>query len=115
MLSYDKKLKALSQHLRKNMTDAEKMLWLKLRRKQLKGHPFYRQKIIGKYIVDFYCPKANLMIELDGGQHYSETGKAKDRTRDDALREMGIKVLRFSDRDVFENISGVMDEIWSCL
>ena len=104
MLSYDKQLKALSQHLRKNMTDAENMLWLKLRRKQLKGHPFYRQKIIGKYIVDFYCPKANLVIELDGGQHYSETGKAKDRTRDDVLGEMGIKVLRFSDRDVFENI-----------
>jgi len=104
MLSYDKRLKALSQHLRKNMTDAEKMLWLKLRRKQLKGRPFYRQKIIGKYIVDFYCPKANRVIELDGGQHYSETGKAKDSTRDDALRDVGIKVLRFSDRNVFENI-----------
>jgi very-short-patch-repair endonuclease len=115
MLSYDKQLKTLSQHLRKNMTDAEKILWLKLRRKQLKGHPFYCQKIIVKYIVDFYCPKANLVIELDGGQHYSETGKAKDRTRDDALREMGIKVLRFSDRDVFENMGGVMEEIWSCL
>jgi len=51
---YDKQLKALSQHLRKNMTDAEKLLWLKLRRKQLKGYQFYRQKIIGKYIVDFY-------------------------------------------------------------
>jgi len=109
MLSYDKQLKAISQYLRKNMTDAEKMLWLKLRRKQLKGHQFYRQKIIGKYIVDFYCPKANLVIELDGGQHYSETGKAKDRTRDDALREMGIKVLRFSDRDVFENMGGVVE------
>ena len=96
MLSYDKELKALSQYLRKNMTDAENMLWLKLRRKQLKGHQFYRQKIIGKYIVDFYCPKANLVIELDGGQHYSETGRAKDRTRDDSLTEMGIKVLRFS-------------------
>ncbi len=60
MLSYDKQLKALSQYLRKNMTDAEKMLWVRLRRKQLKGYPFYRQKIIGKYIVDFYCPKANL-------------------------------------------------------
>jgi very-short-patch-repair endonuclease len=81
MLSYDKQLKALSQHLRKNMTDAENMLWLKLRRKQLKGHQFYRQKIIGKYIVDFYCPKANLVIELDGGQHYSEAGKAKDKGR----------------------------------
>jgi very-short-patch-repair endonuclease len=115
MLSYDKQLKALSQHLRKNMTDAEKLLWLKLRRKQLKGHPFYRQKIIGKYIVDFYSPKANLVIELDGGQHYSEAGKARDRTRDDVLSEMGIQVLRYSDRDVFENIGGVMEEIWSCL
>jgi very-short-patch-repair endonuclease len=115
MLFYDKQLKALSQHLRKNMADAENMLWLKLRRKQFKGHPFYRQKIIGKYIVDFYCPKANLVIELDGGQHYSETGRAKDRTRDDVLREMGIKVLRFSDRDVFENMDGVMEGIWSCL
>ena len=115
MLSYDKQLKALSQHLRKNMTDAENTLWLKLRRKQLKGHQFYRQKIIGKYIIDFYCPKANLVIELDGGQHYSETGQAKDRTRDDVLTEMGIKVLRFSDRDVFENIDGVMEGIWSCL
>ena len=115
MLSYDKQLKALSQHLRKNMTDAENMLWLKLRRKQLKGHLFYRQKIIGKYIVDFYCAKANLVIELDGGQHYSETGRAKDRTRDDVLREMGIKVLRFSDREVFENMDGVKEGIWSCL
>jgi len=97
------------------MTDAEKRLWLKLRRKQLKGHPFYRQKIIGKYIVDFYSPKANLVIELDGGQHYSEAGKARDRTRDDVLSEMGIQVLRYSGRDVFENIGGVMKEIWSCL
>src|SRR4030066_2330094 len=98
MLSYDKQLKTLSQHLKKNMTDAEKILWLRLRRKQLKGHPFYRQKIIVKYIVDFYCPKANLVIELDGGQHYAGAGKVKDRTRDDVLREMGEKVLRFSDR-----------------
>ncbi len=97
------------------MTDAENMVWLKLRRRQLKGHPFYRQKIIGKYIVDFYCPKANLVIELDGGQHYSETGQAKDRIRDEDLREMGIKVLRFSDREVFENMDGVMEGIWCCL
>ncbi len=55
------------------------------------------------------------MIELDGGQHYSETGQAKDRTRDDVLKEMGIKFLRFYDRDVFKNIGGVMEGIWSCL
>jgi len=115
MLPYDKRLKALSQDLRNNTTDAERMLWQKLRRKQLKGHPFYRQKIVGTYIVDFYCPKANLVIELDGSQHYSEAGKTKDSIRDDALREMGIKVLRFSDRDVFEYMGGVMERIWSCL
>jgi very-short-patch-repair endonuclease len=79
MLSYDKQLKALSQHLRNNMTDAENMLWLKLRRKQLKGHPFYRQMIIGKYIVDFYCPKANLVTELDGGNTIVRL--ARQRTR----------------------------------
>jgi very-short-patch-repair endonuclease len=115
MLSYDKQLKALSQHLRKNMTDAENRVWSKLRRMHLKGYPFYRQKIIGKYIVDFYCPKANLVIELDGGQHYSETGKTKNMTRDTVLAEMGIKVLRISDKDVFENMGGVMEGIWSCL
>src|SRR4030042_6221042 len=115
MLSYDKELKTLSQPLRKNMTDAENMLWLKLSRKQLKGYPFYRQKMIEKYIVDFYCPKANHVIELDGGQHYSETGKAKDRTRYDLLTEMGIKVLRFSDRDAFENMGGVMERILNSL
>jgi very-short-patch-repair endonuclease len=77
MLSYDKQLKSLSQRLRKNMTDAENVLWLKLRRKQLKGYQFYRQKIIGKYIVDFYCPKANLVIEIGGGQHYSEAARQR--------------------------------------
>ena len=85
MLSYDKQLKALSQRLRTNMTDAENMLWLRLRQKQLKGHQFYRQKIIGRYIVDYYCPKANLVIEVDGGQHYCGVGKIKDKTRDSDL------------------------------
>ena len=88
---------------------------VKIKTKAAKGASGYRQKIIGKYIVDFYCPKANLVIEIDGGQHYSEAGKAKDRTRDDVLIEMGIKVLRFSERDVFKNIGGVMEGIWSCL
>ncbi len=115
MLPYDKQLKVLSQNLRKNMTEAEKRLWYRFRKKQLKGYLFYRQKIIGKYIVDFYCPKANLIIEIDGGQHYCEAGKAKDRARDDDLREMGLRVLRFSDTEVFENMDGVMERIWSDL
>ncbi len=97
------------------MTDAENLLWSKIRRKQLKGYQFYRQKVIGNYIVDFYCPKANLVIELDGGQHYSEIGKEKDLMRDCFLTKTGIKVLRFSDRDVFRNMRGVMESIWSYL
>ena len=54
------------------MTDAEKLLWSKIRGKQFKGVQFYRQKTIGNFIIDFYCPKANLVIELDGGQHYND-------------------------------------------
>jgi very-short-patch-repair endonuclease len=115
MLPYDKQLKVLSQNLRKNMTEAEKALWSRLRKRQMRGHLFYRQKIIGKYIVDFYCPRADLVIELDGGHHYSETGQMKDRLRDAVLRQMGLGVLRFSDRDVFENMSGVMERIWGYL
>jgi len=115
MLSYDKQLKGLSRYLRTNMTDAENRLWAKLRKKQLRDYQFYRQKIIGKYIVDFYCPKANLVIELDGGRHYSANGKTEDRRRDDALIKMGIKVLKFSDGDVFENMDGVTERVWSYL
>ncbi len=94
------------------MTDAEQYLWLRLRHKQLKGLQFYRQKVIGQYIVDFYCPRANIVIELDGGQHYEEAGLNADRKRDENLSTMGLKVLRFSDREVFENIDAVMEKIW---
>ena len=97
------------------MTEAEKLLWEKLRGKQLKGYQFYRQKTIGNYIVDFYCPKAKLVIELYGGQHYSPDGKAKDRARDGYMKGIGLRVLRFSDKKVFENIQGVLERIWGNL
>ncbi len=67
MLSYNKSLKQFSRNLRKNMTDAERLLWSRIRRKQLKRLQFYSQKIIGNYIVDFYCPELKLVIEIDGG------------------------------------------------
>jgi very-short-patch-repair endonuclease len=72
VLPFNKSLKPLARELRKNMTDAEKRLWSKIRRKQLKKIQFYRQKNIGDFIVDFYCPAAKLIIELDGGQHFSK-------------------------------------------
>jgi len=115
MLEYNKNLKKFSRELRKNMTDAENALWLRIRGKQINDCQFYRQKIIGNYIVDFYCPKAKLVIELDGGQHYSNKGKESDAQRDAYLVRSGLKVLRFSDRDVFVNLEGVLEEIWGSL
>lgn len=112
---YNTKLKTLSRQLRINMTEAERSLWSRIRAKQLKGYQFYRQRIIGNYIVDFYCPKAKLVIELDGGQHYSNEGLEKDQMRDDYLRVQELKVLRFSDRDVFENLNGVVEKIYEFL
>jgi very-short-patch-repair endonuclease len=115
MLQYDKALKQYSRELRKNMAEAESLLWSKIKGKQLKGYQFYRQKPIGNFIVDFYCPKVDLIIEIDGGQHYSTEGKEKDRIRDNYMASIGLKVLRFSDREVFENLNGVLERIWSHL
>ena len=105
MLPYNKRLRRYSRELRKNMTEAEangpgarmdrsRLLWSRIRRKQLKGYPFYRQKIIGNYIVDFCCPKANLVVELDGGQHYGDEGVRKDRPRDAYMAHLGLRVLQ---------------------
>lgn len=115
MISYNKRLKEHSRRLRKNMTEAEKLLWSKLRRKQLKECQFYRQKIIGNFIVDFYCPKANLIIELDGGQHYTSEGLKKDRNRDKFMVGLGLKVLRYSDKEVFDNLNGILENVWENL
>ena len=112
MLPRNKKLKEYSGKLRNNMTEAERRLWSAVRMKQLDGRQFYRQRIIGNYIVYFYCPKCKLVVELDGGQNYSEDGIKNDRQRDEHLTNLGLKVLRFSDRDVFKNFGGVLEEIY---
>jgi very-short-patch-repair endonuclease len=113
MLQYGKHLKKYSRRLRNEMTDAERLLWSKIRGKQLKGFQVYRQKPIGRFVVDFYCPKAKLVIELDGGQHYSGAMQAKDESRDRYMERFGLKVLRFSDKDVFEDLAGVLEQIWN--
>lgn len=97
------------------MTDAERLLWSKLRRKQLRGCQFYRQRIIGNYIVDFYCPKGKIIIEVDGSQHYSEEGNRKDKAREYYLRKLGIKILRFPDTEVLNNLEGVVEKIYGML
>lgn len=107
----DSRLKLFARDLRKNQTDAEQLLWSRIRRKQLLGYRFNRQRPIGPYIVDFYCAGARLILELDGGQHFEDRGKANDGERDARLGQQGLTVLRFSNRDVLENIEGVLTTI----
>ena len=78
MQAYNPALKPFSRDLRNSMTDAEQLLWSRLRRKQILGVQFYRQKPLANYIVDFYCAAANVVIELDGSQHYEPEHRAKD-------------------------------------
>jgi very-short-patch-repair endonuclease len=110
-LPFNKELKEFARELRKNMTDAERRVWTGIRRKQLKGCQFYRQKNIGNYIVDFYCPGAKLIVEIDGGQHYSAEGIWKDMVRDAFMVGLGLTVLRFTDREALENTDEVLEEI----
>ena len=111
MLQYNKHLKIFARHLRSNMTIAEAKLWSSLRGKQIFGISFYRQKPIGNFIVDFYAPKIQLVIELDGSQHFEKSQVQKDIARDSYLREMGLVVLRFNNLEVLHNFEGVMQTI----
>jgi very-short-patch-repair endonuclease len=92
------------------MTDAERKLWSLLRRNQL-GVKFRRQVPLGPYVVDFYCVKARLIVELDGSQHYSSEGVRNDVERDEYLRAMGQEVVRYSNMDVLQNEDGVVQDI----
>ncbi len=112
MKSYNKNLKLPSRDLRSNMTDAEQLLWQRLRRKQILGLQFYRQKPILNFIVDFYCSAANLVIECDGGQHYTQVGLETDQNRDYALSELGLLTLRFSNHQILTEIDAVLDQIY---
>ena len=102
-------LRANAQSLRKEMTPQERKLWFQfLRRLNVRVN---RQKVIGYYIVDFYCHSAKTVIELDGSLHFEEAGEAYDRQRDAYLRELGLMVLRYSNRDMSENFQGVCLDI----
>ena len=111
MLPYQLHLKPYARRLRRDMTDAEHGLWHYLRRKQLEGVQFYRQKPIGRYIVDFYGPAVNLVLELDGGQHFTGEGMACDRLRDAFLASQGLRILRFDDRQVLLETTAVLEMV----
>ena len=108
------KLTAITKNLRKRPTEAEKLLWRRLRVKQMEGLKFRRQQPIDNYVVDFVCFDKRLVIEVDGGQHAVE--KQKDVRRDNYLRKHGFKVLRVWNNEVLQNIEGVLGEIMkNCL
>ena len=103
-----------SQKLRKEMTKEEKHLWYDF----LNTLPvkFRRQKAVGKYIVDFYCYQAQIIIELDGSQHYDNDEQIeKDKERDEYLKSLGFTVLRYSNYDIHKNFRGVCDDIYNHL
>ena len=106
---YNEDLKNISRTLRKGMTPQEKKLWYQF----LKKHPvrFNRQRPIDKFVVDFYSSKANLVIELDGSQHYEENKKREDEERTRIINSYGIDILRFSNHDIDTNFEGVCMKI----
>ena len=111
MLKYNNILKETSRNLRSNMTEAERLLWMRLRRKQLQGVQFYRQKPIGNFIVDFYAPAADLVIEVDGCQHLESEHRIRDKLRDEFLAERGLTVLRFDNLQVLCETDAVVEQI----
>ncbi|TGV02661.1 endonuclease domain-containing protein [Flavivirga rizhaonensis] len=106
-----KHLKEKRSELRQSLTPAEAFLWKHLKARQFEGRRFNRQHSIKNYIVDFYCAKEKLIIELDGEVHNNEIAQEKDRKRTKTLEELGYNVIRFENKMVFENLASVFMEI----
>ena len=110
---YNPKLKDRSRKLRKNATFTERLLWKYLRAAQLNGYRFLRQKPIDEFIVDFYCKKVQLVIEIDGVTHNNK--QSYDKRRENRLRELGFNVLRLDRYYVLKNITGALELIMECI
>ena len=108
----DRKTTRIARRLRTDQTDAETVLWNRIRNRQIDGHKFVRQMPIENYICDFVCRERLLIIEVDGGQHNES---AADAIRDRRLNEAGYRVLRFWNNDVLGNIDGVLEMIQAAL
>jgi very-short-patch-repair endonuclease len=105
------RLRSNARALRKNSTDAERILWSELRDHRLNGAGFRRQVPIGNYIADFMCHAAKLVIELDGGQHFSDHAENADAARSAKIEARGFQVLRFGNHDVMTNRVGILETI----
>jgi very-short-patch-repair endonuclease len=108
-------MREFARRLRRNPSEAERKSWTMLRYRQFHGARFRRQQRIGNYIVDFFCPSAKLIIELDGGQHNTNAGIARYETRDAWLAARGYRIIRFWNDDVLKNSSVVLGIIAKAL
>ena len=111
VIPYHPALTELAKEFRKNPTPAEKILWKELKGDKLMGFDFHRQKPIGYYIVDFYCPRLMLAIELDGSVHDSDYGMLRDERRQESIEEFGVRFLRFKNSEIEKNVHQVVTEI----
>ncbi|MCK0162211.1 endonuclease domain-containing protein [Allomuricauda sp. F6463D] len=111
IIKYNPKLKELARELRRNATKSEVCLWQKLKLDQIHGYDFHRQKPIDEYIVEFFCNKLRLAIEVDGYSHQLEEIWEKDAVKTNRLNELGIHVLRFSDTQVLRDMDNVLRAI----
>lgn len=111
IIPYNPKLKELARQLRNNSTKAEIILWQKLKRKQLYGYDFHRQKPIDNYILDFFCHELMLGIEVDGYSHQLVEVFKKDKVKESVLLKLGISLLRFSDEQVLKDMDNVLRAI----
>jgi very-short-patch-repair endonuclease len=102
-----------AKRLRRTQTDAERILWFRLRDRRLNGWKFRRQFPVDRYVVDFFCADAHLIVELDGGQHAVRADADAQRTK--VLGAMGYMVLRYWNNDVMQNIDGILEDIYSAL
>lgn len=110
MESFQRRLLLTARELRKNLTPAERMLWVQLRRK-LQKLKFYRQFPIDRYIVDFYCPEKNLVIEIDGSIHDLADQKDRDELRSEVIESLGLRIIRFTNEDVLYDLRTVLKSI----
>ncbi len=115
MVYYNSELKPYSRKLRSNMTEAENLVWSKIRRRQIDGIQFYRQRMISSYIVDFYAPVVKLVLEIDGSQHLEVEHLEQDEHRDVFLNNLGIMVLRFDNHQVMFQLGSVIDRIYDVI
>ncbi len=103
------------QQLRNMIPDCEIIVWSQLKGKQFFGHKFRRQCSIGRYVVDFYCPRQKLVIEIDGDSHFTDEAKKYDKVREEYIKALGLRIIRFTNHEIRTQLPNVLEAIRQAL